>query len=49
VHLDFETQQRTIKESGRFYADVIANRGVTGAAYERYVAGRKYVTNGGRS
>jgi beta-glucosidase len=49
VHLDFETQQRTIKESGRFYADIIANRGVTGAAYERYVAGRRYVSNGRRS
>ncbi len=49
VHLDFETQQRTIKESGRFYADIIANNGVTEAAYERYVAGRKYVTNGGPS
>jgi beta-glucosidase len=49
VHLDFETQQRTIKESGRFYADIIANRGVTEAAYERYVAGRQYVTSGGRS
>ena len=29
VHVDYETQQRTIKESGKFYADVIRNRGVS--------------------
>ena len=45
VHLDFPTQQRTIKDSGRFYADVIANRGVTEAAHERWVAGRHYPSN----
>ena len=28
VHVDYETQQRTIKDSGKFYADVIAKRGV---------------------
>lgn len=28
VHVDFQTQQRTIKESGKYYADVIANHGV---------------------
>jgi beta-glucosidase len=28
VHVDYETQLRTIKESGKFYADVIANRSV---------------------
>jgi len=27
VHVDFETQRRTIKDSGRFYAEVIATRG----------------------
>ena len=27
VHVDFETQQRTVKQSGRFYADVIAANG----------------------
>lgn len=46
VHLDFETQVRTVRESGRFYADIIANHGVTEAAYERWVAGREYPTNG---
>ena len=28
VHVDYETQQRTIKASGRYYADVIRERGV---------------------
>ena len=45
VHLDYETQRRTIKESGRFFADIIANRGVTAAAHERWVAGREYAQN----
>ncbi len=27
VHVDFETQERTVKDSGRFYADVIASHG----------------------
>jgi len=27
VHVDYETQQRTVKASGRFYADVIRTRG----------------------
>lgn len=42
VHLDYETQERTVKDSGRFYAEVIAERGVTAAAYERYVATQSY-------
>ncbi len=45
VHLDYETQVRTIRPSGRFYADIIANHGVTEAAYERWVAGQEYPTN----
>jgi beta-glucosidase len=27
VHVDFATQQRTLKDSARFYADIIATRG----------------------
>ena len=42
VALDFETQQRTVRESGRFFADVIARRGVTQDAFDRWVAGREY-------
>ncbi len=45
VHLDYPTQQRTIKDSGRFYADIIANGGVTEAAYDQYVAGQQYPNN----
>ena len=45
VHLDFATQQRTIKDSGRFFADIIAERGVTPTAYERWVAGQHYPSN----
>ena len=29
VHVDYETQQRTIKASGRFYSDVIRTRGAS--------------------
>jgi beta-glucosidase len=45
VALDFETQERTVRESGRFYADVIANRGVTPDAHGRWVAPTHYRTN----
>ncbi|MGV8910294.1 MAG: glycoside hydrolase family 1 protein [Propionicimonas sp.] len=45
VQLDFATQHRAVKDSGRFYADIIANGGVTEAAHERWVAGQKYPTN----
>lgn len=42
VALDYETQQRTVRESGRFFADISANGGVTEGAYQHWVAGRKY-------
>jgi len=45
VHTDYTTQQRTVKDSGRFFADIIAHRGVTEAAYDRWVAGQVYPTN----
>lgn len=44
IENDFETQTRTVRPSGRFYADVIANAGVTDEAYERYVAHEAYPT-----
>lgn len=46
VSLDYPTQRRTIRESGRFYADIIANGGVTGQAHRRWVAGRAYPRSG---
>ncbi|PKQ31764.1 MAG: glycoside hydrolase family 1 protein [Actinobacteria bacterium HGW-Actinobacteria-2] len=42
IELDYETQQRTVKESGRFYADIIAHGGVTAEAHQRWVAGQHY-------
>ena len=42
VHLDYESQERTVKDSGRFYAEAIRRRGVTDAMVERYVAGHDY-------
>lgn len=47
VDLDYATQTRTIKESGRFYADVIAHRGVTEDAFARWVAPQRYRTSRG--
>jgi beta-glucosidase len=49
VHLDYATQQRTIRESGHFYADIATHGGVTDAAYDRWVAGQSYPRNGVRS
>ncbi len=42
VHVDYETQKRTVKDSGHFYARVIADGGVTDEAYERWVAAQTY-------
>ena len=42
VHIDYDTQKRTVKRSGEFYRDVIANGGVTDSAFEHYVAGEVY-------
>lgn len=45
VELDYQTQQRTVRDSGRFYADIIAYGGVTAAAYRRWVFSRHYPDN----
>ncbi len=42
VHVDYETQTRTVKDSGKLYADIIKNRGLTDEAYGLYVAGKTY-------
>ncbi len=42
VHIDYETQTRTVKDSGRFYASIIRNGGITEEAYERFVAPQSY-------
>jgi len=42
VHVDYETQKRTIKDSGHFYTSVIGNGGVTEEAYNTWVAPQTY-------
>lgn len=42
VALDYETQQRTVRDSGRFLAAVIRDGGVTRTTYEEFVAGQSY-------
>ena len=45
VHVDYETQVRTVKQSGRFIAAVINEGGVNDALYTQYVAPQQYRTN----
>lgn len=42
VHVDYETQKRTVKNSGKLYSSIIANRGVTDEAYAELVESSKY-------
>jgi len=42
VALDYETQERTPRESAKFYTDVALNGAVTEQAYAHWVAGREY-------
>lgn len=42
VHIDYETQKRTVKRSGEFYAGMIAAGGVTEEAFAEYVAKEAY-------
>ena len=42
VHIDYETQKRTVKQSGKLYSDIIKNRGVTAEAYSEYVESCEY-------
>lgn len=36
IHVDFDTQERRIRQSGRFYAEVCRNHGVDQEMLERY-------------
>ena len=45
VHVDFETQARTVKDSGKFYKRVIQEQGVSEALYEAFCGG-EYPKNG---
>ena len=42
VHIDYETQKRTVKESGMLYSDIINNQGVTDEAYKAFVETKEY-------
>ncbi len=42
VHNNYETQERTIKDSGHFYSRLIKDREVTTEVYEYYVAKQTY-------
>ncbi|HNY00535.1 MAG TPA: family 1 glycosylhydrolase [Oscillospiraceae bacterium] len=42
IHVDYDTQKRTVKNSGRFYAGASAAGGVTEELYQKYVAGEDY-------
>jgi len=44
VHIDFETQKRTIKKSGQFFSAMIKNKGVTDEMYNEYVKPQVYKT-----
>ncbi len=37
VHVDYETQIRTVKNSGKLYASIIINNGVSDEAYDAFV------------
>jgi beta-glucosidase len=42
VHVDYATQARTIKDSGKFYFAIIRDGGVTNEAFDLYVKNSKY-------
>lgn len=42
VRVDYETQQRTVNDSGKLYASIIKNKGVTDEAYDELVSGCSY-------
>ena len=42
VHVDYETEERTLKGSGKLYSDIIKCGGVTDEAYEEYVENSNY-------
>lgn len=45
VHIDYETQRRTVKRSGEFVRDIIAAQGVTAEMMAQYVNEQQYKTN----
>jgi len=45
VHIDYDTQKRTVKESGNFYTEIIKHQGVTEKMQDQYLKGISYSTN----
>lgn len=45
IGLDYDSQERTMRDSGRFFAEIAANSGVTEEMYQRYVAHQNYARN----
>ncbi len=45
VHIDYDNQKRTIKNSGRFFSEIIANKEVTTSMYDKYVKDQEYPRN----
>ncbi len=42
VHIDYKTQERTVKNSGKLYKSIIENNGVTDEAYSEYIEKLSY-------
>lgn len=42
VHVDYKTQKRTVKESGKLYSAIIRDGGVSEESFERYVKDSHY-------
>ncbi len=42
VHINYKTQERTVKNSGRFYSKMIEEQGVTEKLYNEFVKPQKY-------
>ena len=42
VHIDYKTQERTVKDAGRFYTRMIEEQGVTEELYNQFVKPQKY-------
>ena len=42
VHVDYKTQARTVKDSGKLYSAIIRDGGVTDLSFERYVKASQY-------
>lgn len=47
IGVNYETQERTMRDSGRFFSEIAAQRGVTEEMYQRYVAHQIYSRNAG--